>query len=583
MIGPVIYIMGIYANWSKDINLSIRSALGDSGATAAETLRNIRTVRSFGAYGVEQSAFQHHLDQAWVCMKKDAFASAGVSAIASYVNLAAGVLVYWHGGNTVLAGTDPNLNIADLVVFSLYWQMFSTALSSLSGIVNTLVVASSASKRVFEIMDIKPDIDMDDKDAIPLGDLIAEGRAPTVEFRDVHFTYQMRPDRKLFAGLSFEIPGGSTAAFVGRSGCGKSTAMSLLMRFYDPQEGKVLLEGKPLPEVNLRSFQRRIGIVSQDTQIFARSVRDNLAYGLQPEEYSEEAMEAAAKRANAHEFVMQMESGYDTLVGEAGNRLSGGQKQRLSIARALLRRPQLLLLDEATSALDSENEKQIQNALDDMVSSMQGSCSIVIIAHRLSTVMTADKIIVMDAGAVIEQGNHDQLMRQGQLYFSLVQKQMARQSGELSDGDGEGQRRLKGKGKGKGKGKVMFDDDESPERPSAFDAPCLRRDLTRQISLREHKMKEMSAQDRKAYLQRKMKAVLDKVLRACGSDEVSDALAFLLHEAVEAEHSGGDSPTEQAHDRHDNIAKLFSDVFQKTHSEGAQHRRPPHWPPHVDL
>jgi len=425
LIGPVIYITGTYARWSKEINKTVRAVMGDANASATEPLRHIRTVRAFGADEVETCVVEGHFAKAWLNMRKDAFASAGVSAISGYVSFSASILVYWYGGNAVLSGSDAQLNIGSLITFNMYWLMLRSSITALNGMLNQLVVAASAAKRVFEIIDLEHDININDPNALQLEEVVPVGHVPTIEFRDVCFTYQMRPEDQVYRGLSFTIPAGSTTAFVGKSGCGKSTAMSLIMRFYDPQQGTILLQDRPLQDYNLRSYMRRIGVVSQETQVFARSVRENLVYGMQPEDYDDEAIEKAARQANAHDFIMSMDRGYDSMLGESGCRLSGGQKQRLSIARAFLRRPQLLLLDEATSALDVENEKQIQRALDDMVSAMAGSCSIVIVAHRLSTVMGADKIIVINEGRVHEEGSHEVLMRNDQIYASLVKRQLS--------------------------------------------------------------------------------------------------------------------------------------------------------------
>eukprot|EP00927_Polykrikos_kofoidii_P031796 TRINITY_DN2725_c0_g4_i1.p1 TRINITY_DN2725_c0_g4~~TRINITY_DN2725_c0_g4_i1.p1 ORF type:complete len:963 (+),score=130.85 TRINITY_DN2725_c0_g4_i1:104-2992(+) len=465
LIGPVIYITGMYARWSKEINKSVRASLGDANASATESLKNIRTVRAFGADEVEIGVVDGYFAQAWANMRKDAFASASVSAITDYVNFSASVMVYWYGGEAVLGHTDDQLSIGTLVTFNLYWNMLRNSITSLNGMLNSLIVATSAAKRVFEVIDLVPDIDINDPGAVPLDQLLPRGRVPSIEFHDVSFTYQMRPDSLIFRGLCFKIHAGTTAAFVGKSGCGKSTVMSLLMRFYDPQEGIVLLEGRPLAEYNLRSYQRRIGLVSQETQVFARSVRENLVYGIDPNDYSDDKIEWAARQANAHEFIMSMDRGYDSMLGESGCRLSGGQKQRLSIARAFLRRPQLLLLDEATSALDAENEEQIQEALDDMVKAMTGSCSIIMIAHRLSTVMGVDKIIVIDEGHVHEEGTHAELMSNDQIYAGLVRRQQApaddswrqgRHAEEEDDGKEGKQGKVKAGKKGKWRGREGY-------------------------------------------------------------------------------------------------------------------------------
>jgi len=606
MIGPVIYITGIYAQWSKDINLTIRASMGDANACATESLKNIRTVRSFGADRVELQAYQSYLDTAWLNMRKDAFASAGVSAISGYVNFAAGILVYWYGGNSVLSSDEPgHLTIGNLITFNMYWNMLNTSIQAVNSMLNTLVVAASSAKRVFEVMDLEPDIQMDDTSAVPLDREVPLGRVPEITFENVHFTYQMRPDKKVFEGLSFTIPAGSTIAFVGRSGCGKSTTMGLLMRFYDPQQGRILLAGRPLADWNLRSYQRRIGVVSQETQIFARSVRENLTYGMEPEDYADELdpstgavlrspIEEAAKSANAHEFIMQMDRGYDSMLGEGGSRLSGGQKQRLSIARAFLRRPQLLLLDEATSALDTENERQIQGAIDDMVRAMAGSCSIVIIAHRLSTVRDANKIVVINDGEAVEQGTHDELMKEDAIYASLVKRQMskAEETCECSESVEDtisigGVKKGKGKGKLKGKVKGHRAGETEVSLAEEGSAAPLRAGkggggATHATEVSEGKgqqrqgqgkgkgggwakLESLTPEERNEWLRNKMKTVLQRALKGFGNSEVAEALILCMHDAIESGPKHEDTTdVEGSEPPHDAIKDLFREVMLRS-------------------
>lgn len=462
MIGPVIYLTAIYARWSKKINLKIRVNMADANAVATEALRNIRTVRSFGADDIEMRHFQKHMDEALRSGMKDAYGSAGVSAATQYVDLAATVLILWYGGVTVMRRGEglAKLNIGQLITFNLYWNMMKNAIQGLNGMLNTLVRAASAAQRVFEIMDLRPDISLDAG-----GLALDKEQLCEVQFQDVCFTYQMRPDKQVLSGLSFTIPPGNTVAVVGRSGAGKSTLVSLLLRFYDPQGGLLLLNGHPLAEHNLRAYQKRVGVVSQETQVFCRTVRENITYGLPGEGISADMVVEAARMANAHEFISDLDEGYNAMIGEGGVRLSGGQRQRMAIARALLRRPSLLLLDEATSALDAENEGKVQQSLDTLVQSMEGRCSVMLIAHRLSTVMGAHKIVVLEGGRVAEQGNHDDLLEAEGIYAQLVKRQLAKQANLLSDMPAdvaqssvttetlERQSGRRGRGKGGGTGK----------------------------------------------------------------------------------------------------------------------------------
>jgi len=458
MIGPVVFLTGVYAGWSKTINMKIRVSMADANAVATEALRNIRTVRSFGADDIETSRFRGHMEDALKCGMKDAYASAGVSAATRYLDFAATILILWYGGHEVIDQGDlAEISVGQLITFNLYWNMLNNSIQALNGMLNTLVRAASAAQRVFEIIDLEPDIPLDVGEGV-----LREGEPCTVEFRDMHFAYQMRPDKVVLNGLNFSIPAGKKVAVVGPSGAGKSTLVSLLLRFYDPQGGAVLLNGLPLTEYGLRRYQKRIGVVSQETQVFCRPVVENLTYGMDnPEQIELEEVQKAAKMANAHGFIEDLDEGYKSMVGEGGVRLSGGQKQRLAIARALLRRPALLLLDEATSALDAENEAQVQEALDKLVDSTAGGCSVMLIAHRLSTVMNADKIVVLHSGKVAEEGTHEELKdKEDGVYAKLVRRQLQREENTIKEASaaevplpGEQGKRGKGKGRGKGLGK----------------------------------------------------------------------------------------------------------------------------------
>ena len=253
---------------------------------------------------------------------------------------------------------------------------------------------------------------------------------------DLHFAYQMRPNQKVLKGVNLTINRGEVCALVGRSGGGKSTLVHLMMRFYDPTHGSITLDGKNLTTLNLRSVHRHCGLVAQDTQLFACSIRDNIAYGLDEEfesgELCEDDIAAAAKDANAHDFIESFEDGYDTKVGERGVRISGGQKQRIALARVFLRKPKLLFLDEATSALDAESEGAVQDALDRLIA--RKDSTVILVAHRLSTVINADKIAVVNDGQIAECGTHSDLLKlDGGIYHRLVAKQMERSANQLTE------------------------------------------------------------------------------------------------------------------------------------------------------
>jgi len=220
---------------------------------------------------------------------------------------------------------------------------------------------------------------------------------------------------------------------VGRSGGGKSTIINLLLRFYDPKEGTIVLDGRPYPALKVRQLRHLFGVVTQETELFALTVEENITYGMDPDEYTMDEVITAAKKAHAYDFIMEMKDGFKTRIGERGNRLSGGQRQRLAIARVFIRRPKIILLDEATSALDENSQEAVQEALGTLIA--ESNATVVLVAHRLSTVMNADSIVVIDKGVVLEQGNHEELIAQGGIYATMVQKQQRKKADELDQED----------------------------------------------------------------------------------------------------------------------------------------------------
>ena len=329
----------------------------------------------------------------------------GVVGFAAYGAIAA---VLWYGGILVLR---KEMQVGDLTAFILYTLTVAFAFGAVSDLWGDFMRAAGASERLFELLDREPKLHS------------GQQKLPSVRgevaLQNVYFTYPARPDMQVLKGLSLTLQAGEVVAVVGYSGAGKSTIAQLLSRFYDPQEGQVLLDGVDLRTLEQHWLREQVGVVSQEPILFATSIADNIRYGRTTATQAE--VEAAAKAANAHSFIASFPDGYQTLVGERGVRLSGGQKQRVAIARAILKDPRLLVLDEATSALDAESEALVQQALDRL---MHGRTTL-IIAHRLSTVLTADRVVVLDAGKVAETGTHDELLAHGGIYRKLVERQFA--------------------------------------------------------------------------------------------------------------------------------------------------------------
>lgn len=315
-------------------------------------------------------------------------------------------IILWYGGNSVINGS---ITAGSLVAFLTYAVNISNPIKRLSRVIGNIQKALAAAQRVFDVLDL-PEAIKNAPDAKALPKVKGD-----VRFNDVSFAYNK--NEEVLSHVSFEVKPGEMIAFVGPSGAGKSTVASLLPRFYDATNGSITIDGQDIRKVTLDSLREQVGIVPQETVLFNGSVYDNILYGRL--DATREEVEAAAKAANAHDFIMQLPNGYETMLGDRGMNISGGQRQRISIARAILKNPQILILDEATSALDTESERVVQEALDRL---MVGRTSFVI-AHRLSTIKNADKIMVLEKGQLIEQGNHDELMAMDGLYAHLYKIQ----------------------------------------------------------------------------------------------------------------------------------------------------------------
>ncbi|EPX60558.1 Lipid A export ATP-binding/permease protein MsbA [Cystobacter fuscus DSM 2262] len=396
-----------YGRKVRGLSKESQDALAVANEVAEESLSGIRTVRSFAAerHEVEryQSATEHAYDVARRRAKQSSFFLAGASS-AGYLSSA---VVLWYGGRMVL---DGRMTVGNLTSFLIYSLMVAFALGALADLWADFMRASGAAERVFELIDRVP--------AIPSsgGERLAavQGR---VEFQDVRFAYPTRRDVPVLKGIHLALAPGEVVAIVGPSGAGKSTLAALLARMYDPQEGRVLLDGRELSTLDTEWLRQQVGTVAQEPMLFATSIADNIRYGRK--DATDAEVEAAARTANAHEFISRFPEGYQTMVGERGVQLSGGQKQRIAIARAVLKDPRLLVLDEATSALDAESEHLVKEALERL---MRGRTTL-IIAHRLSTVMGADRVVVMEGGQVVQSGDHSTLMGQEGLYRRLVERQ----------------------------------------------------------------------------------------------------------------------------------------------------------------
>mmetsp|Transcript_4328 Transcript_4328/g.10411 ORF Transcript_4328/g.10411 Transcript_4328/m.10411 type:complete len:725 (-) Transcript_4328:208-2382(-) len=406
---PVILIvMFLQGTCMKVLTEQELSALAGAGSKAAEVLDNIRTVRSFVTEEAEIQNYSDKINVSYFVAKKRAWISGGLGAVSSMASDACILLALWYGGQMIFAGV---ITTGDLISYMLFALQTVFAFQSLLSIFPQFMEAIGASGRIFELLDRVPAVNYDGGYIAPNG---IEGH---IEFKDVHFHYPSRPKIKIMNGLSVNLPPGKTLALVGASGCGKSTFIYLIERFYDCQGGSILIDGMDILKYDPQWLRDQVGLVQQEPVLFAMSIEDNIMYGSKICTHAR--VEQAARLANAHDFIQALPQGYDAQCGERGVMLSGGQKQRIAIARALLKDPKILLLDEATSALDSENEKLVQEALDRL---MVGRTSVVI-AHRLSTIVDSDQIIVIQNGRIVERGTHDELIRMNGVYKRLGRRQ----------------------------------------------------------------------------------------------------------------------------------------------------------------
>lgn len=521
VVGPIIVVMDVYATFSKQLNRRIWDSLATANDCAGQAFGNIRTVKSFSTEREETERYASNLNEMIRRGVMDAFGSAGMYIISEGLELGSMTLILGFGGMMAINHPD-ELSIGDLVTFQLYANMMSNAYFGLNNTFNQFTQSAGAAERILQMLDVPGSINPDEGRALESG---FDGR---VQFDSIVFKYQMRPKQMVLRGLSLDCPANAVTAIVGPSGSGKTTLLHLLLRHYDPVEGAVRIDGQDLRDYSLRSVHDHLAVVSQDTQLFDKSILENITYGLPAwrkqqiidryrqsvaaaapsqrqaddtsirmdgghsingpadsrddedndtvetarllarqhsdreaaaaaahrdtsvtaaagkkkpktkEELEKELENAAlfaaaveaAKNANADGFIRDLEEGYLTRVGERGLRLSGGQKQRIAIARAFLRQPRLLLLDEATSALDAQSEAQVQAALDRLMAEQHNQrCTVIVVAHRLSTVINANKIAVVKDGLIQEEGTHAELMQsEAGLYRAFVAQGLQHQN-----------------------------------------------------------------------------------------------------------------------------------------------------------
>jgi ATP-binding cassette subfamily B protein len=380
-----------------------------SSGNASESLSAVQTVQAFTHEAASREQFAQMTESSYQAARRRIRTRAYLTSIVIFLAFSGVVGVMWIGARDVGAGA---MTVGGLVQFVIYAVMVAGAVAALSEIWSELQRAAGATERLVDLLET-----VDPVNDPSLAQILPEPVQGHIRFENVTFRYPARPETAALDGITLEIRPGETVAFVGPSGAGKTTIIQMILRFYDPQSGRITFDGIDLRDLARDAFRRQIALVPQDPVIFAASARENIRFG-RPDATDAE-IESAAHAAAAHDFIAALPEGYDSYLGERGVMLSGGQKQRIAIARAILRRAPVLLLDEATSALDAESEHAVQRAVEDL----SAGCTTLIVAHRLATVKKADRIVVLEAGRIVDTGTHDALVAKGGLYARLARLQ----------------------------------------------------------------------------------------------------------------------------------------------------------------